>query len=114
MKEEMQELYIEGLANHDGREPCVGAREGAGEASVAARAGRAIEPRNNRVRGPDAVYGSGRQHCRRRYRESLVGPARSETPCMYGTFMRENREVPRSPVWVITGRAARGRPRPYA
>ena len=39
----MEELYIEGLANHDDREPCVGAREGAGEASVAARAGRAIE-----------------------------------------------------------------------
>ena len=32
----MEELYIEGLANHGGREPCAGAREGAGEASVAA------------------------------------------------------------------------------
>ena len=51
----MEELCIEGLANHDDREPCVGAREGAGEASVAARAGQAIEPRNHRVRGADAV-----------------------------------------------------------
>jgi len=110
----MEELYIEGLANHDDREPCVGAREGAGEASVAARAGQAIEPRNNRVRGADAVYGSGRQHCQWRYRESLVGPARSETLCMYGTSMRENREVPRSPVTMITGRAAQGRPRPHS
>jgi hypothetical protein len=33
---------------------------------------------------------------------------------MYGTSMRENREVPRSPVWPVTGRAAQGRPRPYA
>jgi hypothetical protein len=33
---------------------------------------------------------------------------------MYGTSMRENREVPRSPVRVITGRAAQGRPRPHA
>ena len=88
----MEELYIEGLANHDDREPCVGAREGAGEASVAARAGQAIEPRNHRVRGADAVYGSGRQYCQWRYRESLAGPARSETLCMYGTFMRENRD----------------------
>jgi hypothetical protein len=40
MEEEMEELYIEGLANHDDREPYVGAREGAGEASVAARARR--------------------------------------------------------------------------
>ena len=54
----MEELCIEGLANHDDRELCVGSREGAGEASVAARAGQAIEPRNHRVRGADAVYGS--------------------------------------------------------
>ena len=89
----MEELYIEGLANHDDREPCAGAREGVGEASVAARAGQAIEPRNHRVRGADAVYEAGRQHRRRRYRESLAGPARSETLCMYGTSMRENRET---------------------
>ena len=114
MEEEMEELYIEGLANHDDREPCVGARESAGEASVTARAGQAIEPRNHRVRGADAVYGCGRQHRQWRYRELLVGPARSETLCMYGTFMRENREVPRPLVWVITGRAAQGRPRPQA
>ncbi len=81
----MEELCIEGLANHDDRELCVGSREGAGEASVAARAGQAIEPRNHRVRGADAVYGSGRQHCQ--------WPARSETLCMYGTSMRENRET---------------------
>ena len=110
----MEELCIEGLANHDGREPCVGAREGAGEASVAVRAGQAIEPRNHRVRGADAVYESGRQHRLRRYRELLAGPARSENQGMYGTSMRENREVPRSPAWVITGRAAQGRPGPYA
>ena len=110
----MEELCIEGLANHDDREPCVGSREGAGEASVAARAGRAIEPRNPRVRGADAVYGSGRQHRQRRYRESLAGPARSENQGMYGTSMRENREIPRSPVRLVTGRAAQGRPVPYA
>ena len=110
----MEELCIEGLANHDGREPRVGAREGAGEASVAVRAGQAIEPRNHRVRGADAVYESGRQHRQRRYRELLAGPARSEILRMYGTSMRENREVPRSPAWVITGRAAQGRPGPYA
>ncbi len=110
----MEELYIEGVATHDDPEPCVGAREGVGEASVGARAGQAIEPRNHRVRGADVVYGNGRQHRQQRYRELLAGPARSETLCMYGTFMRENREVPRSPVRVITGRAAQGRPRPHA
>ena len=114
MEEEMEELCIEGLANHDDREPCAGAREGAGEASVAARAGQAMEPRNHGVRGAGAVCGSGRQHRQRRYRESLAGPARSENQGMYGTSMRENREVPRSPVRPVTGRAAQGRPGPYA
>ncbi len=114
MEEEMEELCVEGLANHDGREPCAGAREGAGEASVAVRAGRAIEPRNHRVRGADAVYEAGRQHRQQRYRELLAGPARSENQGMYGTFMRENREVPRSPVRPVTGRAAQGTPGRYA
>ena len=110
----MEELYVEGVATHGGPESCVVVCEGGGEALTGARAGRAIEPRNHRVRGADAVYGSGRQHCQQRYRELLVGPARSETLCMYGTSMRENREVPRSPVRPVTGRAAQGRPGPYA
>jgi hypothetical protein len=41
-------------------------------------------------------------------RESLVDPARSENLCMYGIFMRENREIPRSPVRLMAGRAAQG------
>ena len=90
----MEELCIEGLANHDDREPCVGAREGAGEASVAARAGQAIEPRNHRVRGADAVYERGRQHRQRRYRELLAGPARSNFFCFYSTSMRDILDFP--------------------
>jgi len=42
----MRESYVEGVAIRDGRELCVGAREGVGEASAAVRAGRVIEPRN--------------------------------------------------------------------
>ena len=38
----MEELYIEGLANHDDRKPCVGVREDEGEASVGACAGRPL------------------------------------------------------------------------
>ena len=110
----MEELYVEGVATHDGPEPCVGVREGTGEASVGARAGQVIEPRNHRVRGANAVYGSGRQHRQQRYRELLAGPARSENQGMYGTFMRENREVPCPPVRVITGQAAQGTLRRYA
>ena len=107
----MEELYVEGVATRDDPEPCVGVREGTGEASGWARAGRAIEPRNHRVRGADAVYGSGRQHRRRRYREAPSDPAWSKNHGMYGTSMRENREIPRPPVRVISGRDAQGTPR---
>ena len=110
----MEELYAEGLATHGDPESCVDDPRGRGEVLTGARAGRAIEPRNHRVRGADAVYESGRQHCQQRYRELLVGPARSENQGMYGTFMRENREVPRPPARVITGRAAQGTLRRYA
>ena len=110
----MEELYIEGVATRDDPEPCVGVREGVGEASVGVRAGRAIEPRNHGIRGADVVYGNGRQHRQQRYRELLAGPARSENHGMYGTSMRENREVPCSPVGLTTGRAAQERLRPHA
>ena len=47
-------------------------------------------------------------------RESSADPARSENQGMYGIFTRENREIPRSPAWVMAGRAAWGTLRRYA
>ena len=64
MEKERKELYIEGVAIHDGPESCVGVREGAGEALTGVRVGGAIEPRNQTVRGADAVQLGGRQHRR--------------------------------------------------
>ena len=74
----MEKLYAEGVATHGDPESCVGAREGTGEALTGARVGRAIEPRNQRIRGADAVTQGGRQHRCRRYREPSGDPARSE------------------------------------
>jgi hypothetical protein len=105
MKKEMRTLYIEGVAIHDGPEPCVGTREGVGEALDRGTCRPAIEPRNHGVRGADAVKRSGRLYRRRRYREPLSDPARSENLCMHGVFMRENREIPYPPAGLITDRS---------
>ena len=112
MKERMRTPYFEGLATHEGPESCVGDPRGRSEALTGVRAGWAIEPRNQRNRGADAVPVGGRQHRRRRYREAPADPAQSGNLRMHGAFMSENPESPRSPVVVMAGRAARGRPRP--
>ncbi len=101
----MRELYIEGVAIHGGPESCVGVCESVGEALTGVRVGWASEPRNVMVRGADALITSGRQYCGRRYRESLADPARSRNLGTHGIFMRENREIPWSPVlWSGAGR----------
>jgi hypothetical protein len=108
----MRTLYVEGVATHDDPESCVDVREDGGEALTGVRAGWAIEPRNQGVRGADAVETSGRPHRRSRYRKWPVDPARSKNLCMHGVSMRENREIPRSPVGLIARRDAQARPRP--
>src|SRR5660397_237174 len=55
MEEEMEELHVEGVAAHDDPESCVDDPQGRGEALTGACAGRAIEPRNQGVRGADVV-----------------------------------------------------------
>jgi hypothetical protein len=111
----MRTLYIEGVAIHDGPESCAVGREGGGEALTGVHVGRATEPRNGLSSGCRRFHNGGRQHWRQRYRELSSGPARSENHGMRGVSMRENREVPRSPVRVDhPGRAAQGRPRPHA
>jgi len=89
----MEEPYTEGPASHGDPESCVGLREEAGEALTGARAGRVLSRVIIFIQGADAIVRSGRQHDRERYREFPGGPARSETPCMCGTSLRENREI---------------------
>src|SRR3954453_11492009 len=52
MEEEMEELYAEGVATHGGPEGCVDVPRGRGESYTGARAGRAIEPRNEAIGVP--------------------------------------------------------------
>jgi RNA-directed DNA polymerase len=89
----MKESNTEGVATHGDPESCVNDREVVGEALTGARAGRVLSREIRVPRGADAVVRGGRQHIQRREREELDDPARSETPCTYGTSLRENWEI---------------------
>jgi hypothetical protein len=106
----MEKLCAEGLATHGGPESCVDDPRGRGEALTGARAGRASEPRNQILQGADAVQ-EAEGNIPGSVRRELAGdPARSGNHGMYGTSMRENREIPGPPVRLISGRAAQGTP----
>ena len=96
----MKVSYGEGLATHTGSESCIGVRKGAGEALTGVRAGQVLSreietPSRKRwlLRGADAVEMGGRQNWGRRYRETLVDSARSETLRMYIITLSGNREI---------------------
>ena len=93
----MKVSYVEGLANHNGPESCGAAREGGVEALTGESTGRVFSRVRNSLRDADAVRRSGRPHPRRRYREVLRDPARSQTPCTYGSTSLGNREIPGTP-----------------
>ena len=97
----MKDSYSEGVALHTGPESCTFVRKGEGEALTGERAGRVwsreIEPPLRKrwlLPGADAVEPSGRQNWKRRYRETLLDPARSETLSMYVSILSGNREIP--------------------
>ncbi|HET8564658.1 MAG TPA: hypothetical protein VFM35_12360 [Candidatus Binatia bacterium] len=97
----MKVSYGEGVATHTGSESCIGVRKGAGEALTGVRTGQAwsreIEtPLRKRwlLRGADAVEIRGRQNRKRRYGETLLDSARSETLRMYASTLSGNREIP--------------------
>src|SRR5436309_9136348 len=93
----MKESHGEGVASHAGPESCVCAREGAREALTGGGTGRVLSREiHDSLRGADAVETSGRRHRRRRYREALADPARSETPSTRPSTASGNRESPRS------------------
>ena len=100
----MKESYVKGLANHDGPESCTGARKGAGEALTGERAGRVLSREIINVRDADPVGERGRPQPMFRIGEEHRYPARSETPGMHGSNLRENREILRPPKPARLGR----------
>ena len=107
----MKALYIEGVATHDDPESCVCVREGVGEALTGASAGRAIEPRNQRVRGADTVKQAGRQHRWRRYARAVSGPRAVEEPGHVRNLHAREPGDPTIARRVMSGRAAQATPR---
>ena len=100
----MKESYVKGLANHDGPESCTGARKSAGEALTGERAGRVLSREMNLVRDADLVRRWGRPQPTGRFGKARRYPARSETPGMHGSNLRENREILRPPKRIRLGR----------
>ena len=92
----MKESYVKGLANHNDSESCGGARKSDGEALTGESAGRVLSRERYRTRDADAVRAGGRQQPARRLGEARWYPARSKTPGMHGSNLRENREILRS------------------
>lgn len=90
----MEELCAEGLATHGGPELCVDDPRGRGEALAGARAGRAIEPRNQILRGADAVQEAEGNIAGGAIASRWGIPRGHGNQGMYGTSMRENRESP--------------------
>jgi RNA-directed DNA polymerase len=93
----MEESYVKGLANHDGPESCTGARKGAGEALTGERAGRVLSREIRLDWDADLVRRWGRPQPTCRFGKAWRYPARSETPGMHGSNLRENREILRPP-----------------
>jgi RNA-directed DNA polymerase len=99
----MRVSNVKGLANHDDPKSCGGARKSGGEALTGERAGWVLS-RENSVRDANPVRRRGRPQSTLRLGEECWYPARSETPGMYGSNLRENREILRPPKLARLGR----------
>ena len=93
----MKVSNVKGLANRDDPESCGGARKSGGEALTGESAGWVLSREMNLVRDADPLRRRGRPQPTLRFGKGRWYPARSETPGMYGSNLRENREILRSP-----------------
>jgi hypothetical protein len=108
----MRESYVEGVANHDDPEPCIVAREGAGEAWDRGTFGPGIEPRNQSFRAPTLLADAeGHTHRTENARRGAALRGRRPRARTEPLCARTGRS-PRSPVAMASRRDASGRPRP--
>ena len=92
----MKVSNVKGLANRDDPESCGGARKNAVEALTGESAGWVLSREKDIVRDADPVGVRGRPQSTIRFGEGCRYPARSETPGMHGSNLRENWEILRS------------------
>jgi hypothetical protein len=100
----MKVSNVKGLANHDGPESCVEWSNPRGEALTGESAGWVLSREKQLVRDADPVRRRGRPQSTLRIGEVCWYPARSETPGMHGSNLRENREILRPPRLARLGR----------
>jgi|SRR5215203_153402 len=100
----MKVSNVKGLANRDDPESCGGARKGDGEALTGESAGWVLSREIIHIRDADPVGEWGRPQSTLRNGKGRWYPARSETPGMHGSNLRENREILRPPKPARLGR----------
>jgi hypothetical protein len=100
----MKVSNVKGLANHSGPESCVGWSNPQGEALTGESAGWVLSREIDSVRDADPMEVRGRPQPTRRSGKGRRYPARSETPGMHGSNLRENREILRPPKLARLGR----------
>jgi len=100
----MKVSNVKGLANRDDPESCGGARKSGGEALTGESAGWVLSREIPNARDADPVGVRGRPQSALHFGEECWYPARSDTPGMHGSNLRENREILRSPQPARWGR----------
>lgn len=104
----MKEPDVEGVARHDGPEPCGDAGNDIVEALDWGMHEHGIELRDQSIRSADAVQKKRQATRRASLCEMSDGSAQSKTRREGRTFLRENREIPTPP--ALATRAASTRP----
>jgi hypothetical protein len=97
----MREPDIEGVATHGGPESCGGGREGVGEALTGDVQAGPLSRENGLGPGCRRCLSERKATPRAALARAVRGPRANQG--MHGISMRENREVPRSPVPVVGG-----------